>query len=215
MKARILAAARRVFGQYGYHGTTTRIIAKEVGIDISTLYYHWGEKKDLYEAVVLDIVENLRQELRRIEKIVRGRPMEDRMHISIDMTADYLFRHAEVSCLHIFRMFSKTREPMSWEDELQVSITDISRAMGLQEPDGSISLHSEMQVLSMMNTIHNFIGGRGVFQGGAESDPRGIRAHSQGNPEIHADSAVHGRKAHGGNEKREKNRKGGVVSHQV
>ena len=51
MKARILAAARRIFGCYGYHGTTTRIIAREVGIDISTLYYHWGEKADLYEAV--------------------------------------------------------------------------------------------------------------------------------------------------------------------
>jgi AcrR family transcriptional regulator len=29
------------------------MIAQEVGIDISTLHYHWGEKKDLYEAVIL------------------------------------------------------------------------------------------------------------------------------------------------------------------
>ena len=59
MKARILRAARRIFGEYGFHGTTTRMIAQEVGIDISTLYYHWGEKGDLYEAVVLDINEEL------------------------------------------------------------------------------------------------------------------------------------------------------------
>ncbi|HCX01220.1 MAG TPA: TetR/AcrR family transcriptional regulator, partial [Syntrophaceae bacterium] len=39
MKARILAAARRIFGEYGFHGTTTRMIASEVGIDISTLHY--------------------------------------------------------------------------------------------------------------------------------------------------------------------------------
>ena len=43
MKARILASARRIFGEYGYNNTTTRMIAKDVGIDISTLYYHWGE----------------------------------------------------------------------------------------------------------------------------------------------------------------------------
>ena len=45
MKARILAAARRIFSQYGFPGATTRAIAKEVGIDISTLYYHWGGKR--------------------------------------------------------------------------------------------------------------------------------------------------------------------------
>jgi AcrR family transcriptional regulator len=36
--------ARKIFGEYGFHGTTTRMIAQEVGIDISTLHYHWGEK---------------------------------------------------------------------------------------------------------------------------------------------------------------------------
>jgi len=63
MKAKILKVARRVFGEYGFHGTTTRMIAQEVGIDISTLHYHWGDKADLYEAVILDISENLRQQL--------------------------------------------------------------------------------------------------------------------------------------------------------
>ena len=60
MKAKILSVARCVFGEYGFHGTTTRMIAREVGIDISTLYYHWGEKGDLYAAVILDITEDLR-----------------------------------------------------------------------------------------------------------------------------------------------------------
>jgi AcrR family transcriptional regulator len=30
MKARILVSARRVFGEYDYNGTTTRMIAKEM-----------------------------------------------------------------------------------------------------------------------------------------------------------------------------------------
>jgi len=47
MKAPILGCARRIFGEYGFHGTTTRMISQEVGIDISTLHYHWGSKKDL------------------------------------------------------------------------------------------------------------------------------------------------------------------------
>ena len=42
MKAKILGSARKIFGEYGYNDTTTRMIAGDVGIDISTLYYHWG-----------------------------------------------------------------------------------------------------------------------------------------------------------------------------
>lgn len=45
MKARILAVARKIYGEYGFHGTTMRMIAKEVGIDISTLHYHWGKRR--------------------------------------------------------------------------------------------------------------------------------------------------------------------------
>ena len=47
MKAKILAAVHRIFGEYGYNNTTTRMIAKDVGIDTSTLYYQWGEKTGL------------------------------------------------------------------------------------------------------------------------------------------------------------------------
>ena len=45
MKAKILASARKVFGEYGYNDTTTRMIAKDVCIDISTPYYHWGKSR--------------------------------------------------------------------------------------------------------------------------------------------------------------------------
>jgi hypothetical protein len=42
-----LTAARRLFGEYGDHGVTPRMIAKDVGIDISTLYCHWGKAGSL------------------------------------------------------------------------------------------------------------------------------------------------------------------------
>ncbi len=58
-KGKILAAARSLFGKYGYHGATTRMIAEKVGIDISALYYHWGEKSDLFEAVIQDVNDDI------------------------------------------------------------------------------------------------------------------------------------------------------------
>ena len=164
MKARILGAARRIFGQYGYHGATTRIIAKEVGIDISTLYYHWGEKGDLYEAVIFDIAEDLRQELRRVEKTIHGRPLAERLDIAVDMILDFLFDHPEISNLILLRYFSKTREEMKWDDRVPEFVTDISRSMGLAEPDGSVSTRTGMRILGMMNSIHNFISGEEFFR---------------------------------------------------
>ena len=164
MKAKILVAARRVFGHYGYHGATTRMVAKEVGIDISTLYYHWGEKGDLYEAVIFDMAEDLRIQLRKVEKIVRGRPLAERLDISIDRMVDYLFEHPEISNLILHRYFSKTRQEMSWDKQVPVFITDIARSMGLAEPDGSVDIHNEMRILGMMNSIYNFISGEDFFR---------------------------------------------------
>ncbi|MFH1137605.1 MAG: helix-turn-helix domain-containing protein [Pseudomonadota bacterium] len=164
MKARILAAARRVFGQYGYHGTTTRMIAKEVGIDISTLYYHWGEKGDLYEAVIFDMAEDLRQVLRRVEKVIRGRSLAERLAISMDMTTDFLFERQEISNLVLFRYFGKTRQEMKWDVKVPEFIIDIACSMGLQEPDGGVSTVVKMRILAMMNSIHNFISGEEFFR---------------------------------------------------
>lgn len=129
MKARILAVARRIFGEYGFHGTTTRMIAQAVGIDISTLHYHWGEKKDLYEAVIIDINKDLGQKLIDVEKIIHGLPLAERMAIAIDAMTDYFFARPEISNIMLFRYIAKTRDNV----DLRVPefTADIARSMGL------------------------------------------------------------------------------------
>jgi TetR/AcrR family transcriptional regulator, regulator of cefoperazone and chloramphenicol sensitivity len=164
MKARILTIARQLFGEYGYHGTTTRMIAQRVGIDISTLYYHWGEKGDLYEAVVLDINEDLRQQLAAVEKIIHGRPLAQRMELSIDRIVDFLFRHPEISNLVLFRYFGKTRPETRLDFRVPEFISDIARSMGLCWDREIVPVAVRMQVLVIMNAIHNFISGESFFR---------------------------------------------------
>jgi AcrR family transcriptional regulator len=156
MKARILAVARRIFGEYGFHGTTTRMIAQEVGIDISTLHYHWGEKKDLYEAVILDINNDLGQSLIDVEKMIHGRPLAERMAIAIDVMTDYLFAHPEVSNLILLRYFGKTRH--------ESSLGDIARSMRLTKDPKNVPPRAAMEVLTVMNGVHNFISGENFFR---------------------------------------------------
>jgi TetR/AcrR family transcriptional regulator, regulator of cefoperazone and chloramphenicol sensitivity len=164
MKARILNKARLIFGQYGFHGATTRMIAEEVGIDISTLYYHWGEKSDLYEAVILDINEDLKTKLLEVENVIHGLPLEKRLAISLDLMTEYLFDHAEVSNLILLRYFAKTRDESALDFHVPEVITDIARSMGLAKDRKSIDNAVKMQVLALMNAIHNFVSGENFFR---------------------------------------------------
>jgi len=164
MKAKILKVARHIFGEYGFHGTTTRMIAHEVGIDISTLHYHWGDKADLYEAVILDISDDLRHQLIEVEKVIHGLPLDRRMNIAIDMMTDYLFAYPEISNLILFRYFRKTRNETHFDFPVPEFISDIARSMNLCTEKRDIPARAQMQVLAMMNAIHNFISGENFFR---------------------------------------------------
>ena len=164
MKARILAAARSIFGEYGYSDTTTRKIAKDVGIDISTLYYHWGEKQDLYEAVLQDVSEEIQSRLNQVEKTVSGKNIKDRLEVSIDMMCDYLFSHPEVSNLILFGYFSKTRHGVTMDIKIPQYISNIAVAMELAGDKKKVTVEDKARILAVWNTVLNFISGEDFFR---------------------------------------------------
>lgn len=164
MKAKILVVARRIFGEYGFHGTTTRMIAKEVGIDISTLHYHWGDKNDLYEAVVMDVNNDLGKELLKVEKIVHGSSLEERLNISIDRMTDYLFDHPEISNLVRLHYFSRTRNEVNIDFKVPEFSGDIARAMDLTKDAKNPTPRAMLEVMSIMNGMHSFVSGENAFR---------------------------------------------------
>lgn len=164
MKAKILAAARRIFGEFGYNDTTTRMIAKDVGIDISTLYYHWGEKQDLYEAVVVEVSEEIQDKLKEIERHVSGQSLTTRLEIAIDMMCDYLFSHPEVSNLFLFGYFNKTRHGVTLDIKMSEYIANIAVAMDLARNKKTVSIQAKARILAVWNTVLNFISGENLFR---------------------------------------------------
>lgn len=48
----ILETAIRLFAESGFSGVTTRMVAREVGIGIATLYHHFPDKESLYLAAI-------------------------------------------------------------------------------------------------------------------------------------------------------------------
>lgn len=51
-KAAILQAARSLFSELGYEGTTIRAIAREAGVDPALIHYFFASKEGVFEAVV-------------------------------------------------------------------------------------------------------------------------------------------------------------------
>ena len=164
MKARILASAGKLFGEYSFHGTTTRMIAQDVGIDISTLYYHWGEKIELYEAVITDLNEEIRRTLNEIEKIARGKGIAERLEIAIDIVSDYLFSRPDISNLILHRYFGKNRHDSTVDINVPEYISDIAIALGLSLDKKSVSVQAKARVIAVWNSILNFISGENFLR---------------------------------------------------
>jgi AcrR family transcriptional regulator len=63
---RILDEAERLFAELGYNGVSIRMIAGAAHANISSVYYHFGSKKDLLEAVCRRHMEPLIRERRAL-----------------------------------------------------------------------------------------------------------------------------------------------------
>ena len=49
-KDAIVNAAGKLFAEHGFEAVSTRMIAKEAGINLRSIHYHFGSKENLYVA---------------------------------------------------------------------------------------------------------------------------------------------------------------------
>lgn len=57
-RARILAAAAKLFAAHGYDGTSLRAVAREGGVSQPLIHHHFGSKEALWNQVQSDVVES-------------------------------------------------------------------------------------------------------------------------------------------------------------
>lgn len=57
-KEKILKVALKLFSQNGYAGTSIRDIAKNAGVNVALISYYWGSKKELFNWIVNDLIDN-------------------------------------------------------------------------------------------------------------------------------------------------------------
>jgi AcrR family transcriptional regulator len=76
-KEAIRDAAAALFAEKGFAATSTREICARAGITKPVLYYHFGNKEQLYEEVFLETFDEYQRELRRAAR--RGRTPNERL----------------------------------------------------------------------------------------------------------------------------------------
>lgn len=78
-RERILEAAEQVFGDAGFAGASLRAIVRRARVNLATVYYYFGSKNGLMEAVLKRRFGPLRQQqldlLREAQRKARGRPL--------------------------------------------------------------------------------------------------------------------------------------------
>lgn len=87
-RQRLLAAARSVFADRGYEGASVATISSRARVTKPALYYHFGSKAGLHEALVTDTLD-MRYRL-MCDAAVRGTTLEEKLTAVLEAC----FRHA-------------------------------------------------------------------------------------------------------------------------
>jgi len=103
--ARILDAAEDVFAERGYGAASTREMARRARVPFGALHYHWGSKKELWEAVFKRLAERTRDTL--VRNLVPGRTPGQ----TLDNLTDAFFEHLIANPNTVRLAFRMTLEP--------------------------------------------------------------------------------------------------------
>lgn len=112
--ARILQCAERLFAARGFDGVTTRDVAAAAGVNVSTLHFHWWNKRTLYEAVCR---QQARQLLRFVDRTdpapeARERTPIERVEGWIDRAMELLIANPAIA-------------PLAWQSVAGQSAPDL------------------------------------------------------------------------------------------
>ncbi len=141
-RGEILAAAERIFTEYGYEGATIRKIADEVGLSSTALYMHFRDKSEM----LLEICREVFDELMAVDLAIQNGPgdVAEKVRRMLEAYMDFGLRHPNayrlVFCtrpregtgvqqtamrlgLELFQIFERTVAELGAEGRLKTSPT--------------------------------------------------------------------------------------------
>lgn len=87
----ILRVSERVFAEKSFKGATMREIAEKVNIQKPALYYHFRNKEDLYNSLMIEIYQQLQD--RVVGPVKNGKNLKEKIQLLIDHLVDFWAEH--------------------------------------------------------------------------------------------------------------------------
>ena len=154
-RERILDAATRLFAGLGYDGTSTRMIADAAGLNIATVAYHVGGKRDLYLAVM--------ERAHRAEQgvvdaaLADFTPDRDGVRRLVDRYLDFCVEHPEIPALWMHRWLSDAADVVHLEGSyVKPLLAKVGEAVRQAAGD---DVDVEYAVMTVIWTTHGFCRG--------------------------------------------------------
>ncbi|WP_250462964.1 CerR family C-terminal domain-containing protein [Microbulbifer litoralis] len=170
---KLIYAGMQLFGEYGFKGATTRMIASEAESNIGSIAYYFGNKKSLYLAIVNHIAERMKESF-KLDDVLK---LEQKEKSGIDQRqANHILKKI---IKNMIQTFIADDEASSWLllimreqanpteafdilynkvfDSIYISIGDlISVLMGLDKSDVRVTLEAH----SLIGQVVFFLTGR-------------------------------------------------------
>lgn len=123
----ILQSALQRFGQYGYHATTVRMIAGDVGVTVPALYYHF-ENKQAMLVTLLRYASQIISEHSNAALKTSGTHPAARLSAFVESLVLYMAHHSDLAFIH-GELRSLTEENyrlyVAGRDELEQQLREI------------------------------------------------------------------------------------------
>ncbi|GGO61380.1 TetR/AcrR family transcriptional regulator [Nonomuraea cavernae] len=160
--ALILKVATQLFAALGYDGTSTRAIADAAGLNIATVNYHMGGKRELYLAVM--------ERAHRAERMMLEASLSDlsgtnpvlAIHRVVDDYLDFSVENPEVPALWMHRWLSDASDLTELEQQyVQPLMSAVMEALRPVVAAGVIDSSADVEyaVWTVVWCVHGFAKG--------------------------------------------------------
>ncbi len=168
-RANILAAAGRRFGALGFDRTRLEDVAADVGIGRAGVLYHFGSKRELYDAVAEELFGGLYRLLQR--DLQSDAPAAERLVRSAHTLVDYAVAHPEAA--QIALRTAATADPEEEKDARERSepFTQLILSAYSEVSPGSDPTEALLQTSAVVGTVLYYVAGLPTFAGPPSEDP--------------------------------------------
>jgi AcrR family transcriptional regulator len=123
-KERLLQVAKELFAQKGFHGTSTREITQRARTNLSSLYFHWQSKENLYLAVYRQLFQELAALAQEVTDLLEdGLRSRKRLEEVLDPVTDRIFTffdaNRELARLNLHRVLEDGALAVQIEEEFE------------------------------------------------------------------------------------------------